>query len=251
MAKGRKRSSSGYPDPISGALSLLGAVAMGAYARHKVKRDYAKGEGEDSVKAAMAVFGPGSFRRGTAGAVSLGGLFGVNSAIKDINKSAARPVSKPRAPRYDGGPDLSVYNKTNDNRYAWRLNCEDGSAYGIDPGNYETREAYNGALRDAKEGYVGAVDFGDHKQANNAEPEAKVNASEPTSKVYFCRISLLTNGKTEYFRTDDQTIKRGDVVTVPDGKSTATGVVVSIDRCSPSTYPQPLEKTPQIIGRAT
>ena len=33
-----------------------------------------------------------------------------------------------------------------DNRYAWRLNCEDGSAYGIDPNDYETRDEYNEAL---------------------------------------------------------------------------------------------------------
>lgn len=32
------------------------------------------------------------------------------------------------------------------NCYAWRLSCEDGSAYGIDPANYETRGEYDAAL---------------------------------------------------------------------------------------------------------
>ena len=30
--------------------------------------------------------------------------------------------------------------KVNDNRYDWRLNCEDGSEYGIYAEDYETRE---------------------------------------------------------------------------------------------------------------
>ena len=40
-----------------------------------------------------------------------------------------------------------------DNRYAWRLNCEDGSAYGIDPNDYETRDEYNEALNREKHGW--------------------------------------------------------------------------------------------------
>ena len=35
------------------------------------------------------------------------------------------------------------------NKYAWRMNCQDGSAYGIYPEDYETMEAYNKALFDA------------------------------------------------------------------------------------------------------
>lgn len=37
------------------------------------------------------------------------------------------------------------------NCYAWRLSCEDGSAYGIDPANYETRGEYDAALFQAKQ----------------------------------------------------------------------------------------------------
>jgi hypothetical protein len=32
------------------------------------------------------------------------------------------------------------------NRYAWRLNCEEGSDYGVDPQDYKTRDAYHEAL---------------------------------------------------------------------------------------------------------
>lgn len=243
MAKGRKRSSSGYPDPISGVLNLFGAVAMGAYARHKVKRDYEKGEGEDSVKAAMAVFGPGSFRRGTAGTVSLGGLFGVNSAIKDINKSAARPASKPRAPKYGGGPDLSIYNKANDNRYAWRLNCEDGSAYGVAPEDYESRETYNEALQKAK-GAAPATGAG----ISEARPAAPATlAVEAEKESFFCAVSLLTSGKTKIFPANDRTLKPGDIVIVSDDNVTVKGVVVAVHVDLPDTPPH---GTGHVIGKA-
>ena len=47
---------------------------------------------------------------------------------------------------FDSDDDSPVnkvaYMAPRDNRYAWRLNCEDGSAYGIDPNNYETRDEY-------------------------------------------------------------------------------------------------------------
>ena len=43
---------------------------------------------------------------------------------------------------FDSDDDLPIstaaYMAPRDNRYAWRLNCEDGSAYGIDPNDYET-----------------------------------------------------------------------------------------------------------------
>ena len=51
---------------------------------------------------------------------------------------------------FDSDDDLPIstaaYMAPRDNRYAWRLNCEDGSAYGIDPNDYETRDEYNEAL---------------------------------------------------------------------------------------------------------
>lgn len=46
--------------------------------------------------------------------------------------------------------DDEGFYKPIDNTYAWRLNCEDGSAYGVAPEDYETRDAYNEALYLAK-----------------------------------------------------------------------------------------------------
>lgn len=249
MAKRRKKSSSkGCPEPLNTMIDLAGAAAMGAFAKHKIKRDYAKGQGKESIEAAMMVYGMGAFRRGSAGLMSLGGLYGVNSAIKDIERS--EQARRLRTPVYDDGIDLSFY-KTNDNRYAWRLNCEDGSDFGVYPENYETRDEYNEALREAKDGYEETEDAGDYEQSDSKEPDTEAAAPELTIDVFFCQVSLLSNGKTKYFRTGDQTIKRGDIVAVPEGDNTTTGVVVSIARYSPGTYPQPLEETAEIIGRVS
>lgn len=58
---------------------------------------------------------------------------------------------------FDSDDDLPInaaaYMAPRDNRYAWRLNCEDGSAYGIDPNDYETRDEYNEALNREKHGW--------------------------------------------------------------------------------------------------
>ena len=133
---------------------------MGAYAKHQIKKDHQRGQGAESAKAATMVYGMGAMRSGSSGLMSLGVLLGVNSALLDIERSEAaarRNVGfarrSPRITAYDDGIHFPPY-KTNDNRYAWRLNCEDGSSYGVSPLDYETRDAYNRALQNAKGGQV-------------------------------------------------------------------------------------------------
>ena len=36
--------------------------------------------------------------------------------------------------------------------YEWRLYCEDGDDFGVDPDDYETEEEYEEALKEAKHG---------------------------------------------------------------------------------------------------
>ena len=148
MAKRKKYSASKCPEPLNTMIDLAGAIALGAFTKHQIKKDYQRGRGPEAVKAATMVYGTGAMRRGSKGVIALGGLYGVNSAIRDIEKGQA--TAKRRTPAYDDKINFSPY-KNNDNRYAWRLNCEDGSAYGVSPENYETRDAYNRALSKAKE----------------------------------------------------------------------------------------------------
>lgn len=147
MAKRRRKyKSSKCPDPINAMLDLAGALTMGLYTKHKIKKDFAKGEGEESAKAAGMVFGLGSMRSGSRGIINLGGLIGLNSALKEIEKQQnAQPapfVSKILDTPIEIAPQIK--------KYVWRNHCEDGSIYGINPHDYETADEYNDALEAAK-----------------------------------------------------------------------------------------------------
>lgn len=98
MAKRRK--SSKCPEPINTLLDVAGAATLGLYVKHKVKKDFESGCGEESAKAAAMVFGMGSMRRGSQGTINLGGLVGLNSALKDIERQQA-------ASTYDSQPYVS------------------------------------------------------------------------------------------------------------------------------------------------
>lgn len=225
MAKRKKYSATKCPEPLNTMIDLAGALAMGAFTKHQIKKDYQRGYGEESVKAAMVVHGMGAMRRGGDGLIALGGLYGINSAIRDIERGE---VARRRVPVYDDGIDFPPY-KTNDNRYAWWLNCEDGSAYGVSPLDYETRDAYNLALQIAKGGKT-------VEQPKAVEPEAPVQeAPFKGSPLLCCRVSRLDNGANEYYLTEDETVKVGDTITVTSDAGTSEGVVIGVRRLSEMT----------------
>ena len=192
MAKRKKYSASKCPEPLNTMIDLAGAIALGAFTKHQIKKDYQRGRGPEAVKAATMVYGTGAMRRGSKGVIALGGLYGVNSAIRDIEKGQA--TAKRRTPAYDDKINFSPY-KNNDNRYAWRLNCEDGSAYGVSPENYETRDAYNRALSKAKGDQMETV-----RKEKPVEEPVHQNPFKG-SPLMCCRVSRLDNGANEYYLT--------------------------------------------------
>ena len=223
MAKRKKYSASKCPEPLNTMIDLAGALTLGALTKHQIKKDYRRGQGADSVKAATMVYGMGAMRRGSDGLIALGGLYGVNSAIRDIEREEQRARQKRLT--YDDGINFPPY-KTNDNRYAWRMNCEDGSAYGISPSNYETRDAYNRALANAKGGQT-EVTYETPKQ----EP-AEEKFPFRNSPLLCCRVSRLDNGANEYYLTDDDGIKVGDTITVSTDAGTSEGIVIGVKKLS-------------------
>ena len=223
MAKYKRYSASKCPEPLNTLIDIAGAITLGAITKHKIKSDYRKGCGEESIKAAMMVHGMGAMRRGGEGLISLGGIYGVNSAIRDIERSETR--ARLQRPVYDDGIDFPPY-KTNDNRYAWRLNCEDGTEWGVYPEDYETRDAYNQALDDARGGHpIKTVELPE------PEPEEAENPFK-NSPLLCCRVSRLDNGANEYYLTDDETIKIGDTITVSTDAGTSDGIVIGVKRLS-------------------
>lgn len=150
MAKKRRyKKSSKCPDPINAFLDIAGAATLGAYVKHKVKKDFENGCGEESAKAAAAVFGFGSMKRGSQGIINLGGLMGLNSALKDIEKRSASTYEQ------EYPPYVSPIEKTPAISHPvragiWRDQCEDGSAYGVYPEQFDSADDYEDALEEAK-----------------------------------------------------------------------------------------------------
>lgn len=182
MAKRRKgHRSSKCPEPINTMLDLAGALTLGLYTKHKIKKDFEKGEGIESAKAAGMVFGIGSMRSGSRGIINLGGLLGLNSALKDIEKKEnARYISS--SPSYvNKVMDTPKETPPKVRKYLWRSHCEDGSPYGIIPYDYETADEYNDALDEAKVR---------HTKSTNSAHTAEQTASDDhqvTSKKYVWR----------------------------------------------------------------
>ena len=146
MAKYKSRKGSSGLDPMGFILDLAGAAAMGAYTKYKIKKDFARGEGPESARAAAMVFGMGSMRRGTAGMVNLGGLVGLNSALKDIDKQQSTHQRIIQSSNCSSNGSLHVSHrkfKVSKKPYSknmWRKYCRDGSQYGLSPFDYETAD---------------------------------------------------------------------------------------------------------------
>lgn len=55
---------------------------------------------------------------------------------------------------FDNDFDSDLFDDTDiSDKYEWRLYCEDGFEFGVDPEDYETEEEYNEALNEAKYGW--------------------------------------------------------------------------------------------------
>ena len=136
--------------------------------KHKVKKIFEHGCGEESAKAAVMVFGMGSIRGGSRGTINLGGLMGLNSALKDIERQQA-------ASTYDSQPYVSPIEpptpaiKKPAKTGLWREHCENGSQYGLYPEDFSTADDYADALKAAKEEMTAAPFVAEQMQSTDQE----------------------------------------------------------------------------------
>lgn len=184
MAK-RRRNSSKCPEPLNTMIDILGAVALGAYTRHKIKEDYRSGHGEESVKAAMMVYGSGALRNGSRGIISLGGLHGLKKGIDDINRMERnQAASISTASTTHSIPDEEILGSVrkptkSPQNNLWRMHCEDGSMYGVNPDDYNSADEYEQALLDAKSGPSDQDDL--------LEPKSTLEVTSPKNNRYIWR----------------------------------------------------------------
>lgn len=160
-------------------------------------------------------------------------------------------------------------------KYAWRDYCDDGSAYGVDPEDYESEDEYQDALDEAKEEVDSSVisdgvietDFSvsEDEEANLCDVDPIVTSpseslmSSATNAALskdeyedddfhvfiYCKVE--TTQGTDYFRTENTLIKKGDTVSVPVNGQIISGKVLSIERHMRFSVPKPVSETYLII----
>ena len=135
----KRRKSKKCPEPFNTMIDLAGGLAMAAVAGSMEKRHHYKARGKINLYEVSAMGIATGRMRTTGDIIRTGAVLGALGSFDDDSVA--------------GDDDLfsmESYIHTNDNRYAWRLNCEDGSEYSISPEDYETRDEYNEALRTEK-----------------------------------------------------------------------------------------------------
>ncbi len=245
MAKRRKKSSK-CPEPFNTLIDLAAAATLNyiGYKRRQ-KRGSKKKNKIDPYAAAGIAMGMGKLNS-TEDVIRLGGFLGAMGAFDDDNDTNDYSTYTPSRASSCRVYQTSTYKPSNKNRYAWRMNCENGSAYGIYPEHYETRDEYNIALKKAKFNEPDEqpqIDITTNKPPK-PEPKHKITCSE----IVVCKISSLDTGKTYYCRTNGFSVKVGDVVMVEtDNDAKQKGVVILIEQSNQVLSEDEINSFPVII----
>ena len=234
MAKHKKyKRSSKCPEPFNTLIDIAGGIAMNAIAnKMERKYHYSKKGKINPYKVSAFKIGTGGFRS-TEDIVRTGGFLG---AIGSFDVEADTPY--PHRKMINVVPEDPIFNQikyssTINNRYAWRLNCEDGSEYGVDPCDYETRAEYNKALEEAKKSY-GSDEF--YEETDEKNTLADVPSVSNTPFVLY-RVSLLSNGTNLYAISNDQSPKIGDRVLVSHDSMEEEAIVIAVEKHTTNSSP--------------
>ncbi len=156
-------------------------------------------------------------------------------------------------------------------RYSWRNSCTDGSAYGIDPLNYETEEEYNDAIQNKKyawrkwrakdaerynlnlNDYERDWDFMTAVEKERLKEEAHKNDPKfytDTTVYTFCGVCFRDSKTVYHYLVGEHEVSVGDTVEVSVGNSgeKRTAEVVSVIHCKKPYAPFPVDKAKKILG---
>lgn len=185
-------------DPIGFFIDIAGAATLGLYANYKVKKDFREGCGEESAMAATTVFGLGTLSNGSRGIMSLGGLIGVNSALKSIDRDQKKLSS------YNHIPFESPIEKSSAISHPlreglWRNFCVDGSVYGISPEDYNNADDYEDALYEARR----RIDSNETENINIGSQEKKRSSSPKNCWRKYCEDGSMYGISPENYKSAD------------------------------------------------
>ena len=228
MAKRRKKKSPKCPEPFNTLIDLAAAFTLDCIFNKRRKKQGAKRSKIDPYAAAGIAMGMGKLNT-TEDVIKLGGFLGAMGAFDEDTDVDNWD---------DFTPSYSGYEyKPNSNKYAWRLNCEDGSHYGIYPGNYETRDEYNRALQNARKSSTFDTYSAESVRPLSSYSENYSNADFP-EKYIFCRVSVLRTGHNSYYLSADDNINVGDTVLVhSEDSDNEKGIVLTVEHHTRLTAP--------------
>ena len=225
MAKKRKTKSSKCPEPFNTLIDLAAAATLDYATYKRQQKRVNKNTKIDPYVATGAALGLGLIDD-TEGLIKLGGALGTMGAFDDED-------------------DYSIPQRlpNNSNKYAWRMNCQDGSQYDIYPEDYETRQEFNDAISLAK-----CNETILEKNDNTGDIASEDNRSSIKKHTY-CRVSLVDNGKNDYYLQGELKLQVGDFVQVPTETGSSNAIVIQIQAYSQNEVPKPLDKTEKIIEK--
>lgn len=145
MAKRKKKSSKRERIPVIDFLIDMAAAATMDYIAYKrrQKRGGRRSNKIDPYEATGIAMGLGMIDD-TEDLIKFGGTLGMMGAFDPDEPDEVYQNS------YVGSHEDNPFYAPKNNKYAWRLNCEDGSEYGISPEDFETRDEYHKALHREK-----------------------------------------------------------------------------------------------------
>lgn len=162
MAKRRKKSNKRERIPVIDFLLDMAQAATLDYIAYKRRQKRGNKRTKiDPYEATGMAMGMGLIDD-TEDLIRFGGMLGAMGAFDPDEPDEVYQSS------YVGSYDSNPFYAPKDNKYAWRLNCEDGSEYGISPEDYETRDEYHEALHREKYAWR---DYCDDGSAYGVDPE--------------------------------------------------------------------------------
>ena len=240
MAKRRKyKKSSKCPEPFNTLLDIAGGIAMNAIANKMEKKHHYSQKGKiNPYKVSAFKIGTGGFNS-TEDIVRTGAFLGAIGSF-----DAEEDTSYPKQKMINVTPEDPIFNQIKyssaiNNKYAWRLNCQDGSEYGVDPYDYETRDEYNEAIERAK-AYSTNDDYVNDDLEEETHEKKTIVSNSP---FVLCRLSLLSNGKNIYAIPNDMPLKVGDRVSVLlHDNTTEEAIIIAVEQHTTLSTPLNFEK---------
>ena len=237
MARRRKKKSSKGIEPFNRLFDLAAGATMHVIADNMEEKHHYRKRGVPNPYRASAVGLSSGRLKKVEDIIKLGGVMGAMGAFDPddtVSDDYLSSLPSSRSYKTNNSWEYDSINASasvkNNNKYAWRLNCEDGSEYGIYPENYETREDYSIALLAKKQECNSNIQVTEVPVISSTNIKDDIEVM--SQKVLFvCKVSRLDNGANQQYRTYNDKLKIGNIISVPsENGGNVQGVILYIEK---------------------